>query len=69
MLTPRSAQVPREMSKLGRKLLEKLGLAAPAPSPSAWGAPAASYDQQRELDRLNRWAQADAQTRAAHPGP
>jgi hypothetical protein len=56
------------MSKLGRKLLEKVGLAAPAAPSSAWASPTAQYEQQREIDRLNRWAQADAQTPHA-PAP
>ncbi len=50
------------MSKLGRKLLEKAGFAAPAAPAAAWASPTAQYEQQREIDRLNRWAQADAQT-------
>jgi hypothetical protein len=55
------------MSKLGRKLLEKAGLASPAAAPSsAWASPTAQYEQQREIDRLNRWAQADAQSPPAH---
>jgi hypothetical protein len=56
------------MSKLAHKIMEKLGLASPAVSPSSWSS-AAQYEQQRELDRLNRWAQADAQAQSAQPGP
>lgn len=64
--SPRRRQVPREMSKLTHKILERLGLASPASSPAAWSS-AAQYEQQRDIDRLNRWAQADAQT-SAQPG-
>jgi len=53
--TPRLvAQLPREMSKSLQKLLVKVGLAKPEQ--------AFKVDQearQRELDRLNRWAQAN----------
>mmetsp|Transcript_80460 Transcript_80460/g.117952 ORF Transcript_80460/g.117952 Transcript_80460/m.117952 type:complete len:173 (+) Transcript_80460:91-609(+) len=50
--TPRFvAQIPRELGKLYSKLAGKAGMAPPAPKV------ADEAMQQKELDRLNRWAQ------------